>query len=562
MLSKLITIKNSNNTSFNFTIQVETDLSSPVGIDASVSLRIIDENDINIANSLSSYINTNNKNKTFSSYSGENSNISLLLYKKIYDEKTTSYILQYVPNNLNLNNDYFQCNEVINDIIYVSVISSFSTSQISNKVDFESSINYTLEFDFERLFPLMVSNGHLSGSDFYLYVNSVLVNTNKVYINFITEESESVDVDFSNNCNNVLYRLNNINKLSDIRYIIEYGNDFNYQFTPVKNIEGVTLQETKDNEKVVIQIDNKSLLEELFINQHLPEYTQFFDILTKETTTDRQDLLIELKKFLYTKSTLIHSSVKGTLEGIQNILNVFCTMYGNYVAVVEPDPSGYNFIYRVTSNLPQYYWTTIIKKIVHPLSWKDAFIYIETNSKLPNTNITGFSNYKSILRALIDGINDRPKSFLDVSHFLPYNTHSTFYELSSIGNFDTHYKFDFTPNIYNATLDYSNPTLLSELLHTDAVTATKNFDSNKNKYIIEICYTKFGYAHEYDFNITINTTTTPLMFADNNTDRCVKLEFDDVANLTTMEVSVKLTNNYIVVPIIGTVQKTFTIANI
>jgi hypothetical protein len=77
---------------------------------------------------------------------------------------------------------------------------------------------------------------------------------------------------------------------------------------------------------------------------------------------------------------------------MQKILELFASNIGNFIFDIQSSPYNTNFVYRITTNLPKYYWTNILRPIVHPCSWYDEYVYVDINSSLPNINVIPIQN--------------------------------------------------------------------------------------------------------------------------------------------------------------------------
>ena len=79
------------------------------------------------------------------------------------------------------------------------------------------------------------------------------------------------------------------------------------------------------------------------------------------------ETLNNIKVYLLKNSIRI-SAAKGVKEGIAKILELFSVNIGSFIFDIKSSPYNTNFVYRITTNLPKYYWTNILRPIVHPVS--------------------------------------------------------------------------------------------------------------------------------------------------------------------------------------------------
>jgi hypothetical protein len=399
------------------------------------------------------WIITNNKEKSINNYNGINEKLFISLFTKTYDTQTKKYILTQIAQDIrDPNYNKFQCNEIYNGNIHVSLVRGLSTG-LSNQTTFDYNTVYSLSIDFNKLFGWTNPNNIIS-------------------VDFATMK-ESQEITFPSAIINPIFKRKLLFK--DINYILDNPNDYNFQFNPLGN----SLE--------LIQENNQSLIESLFISQYLNGYEKFFKVLNEEA--QNQNMVLSIKKLLYNNSKLAHSSVQGVLKGIYNIFSLFCQAMGNYFVFVD---EGERFRYRITTNLPKYYWVNYIKDIVHPLSWKEEYIFIDSNNDLPYINLPQTNPYNEC------------ETYLDLNNYLFDDVVGNIFDITAIGDFETENKFNFNLSNYDVTVEYDNSELI-DLLDLDSnLKVDISFNNNLDDYEIDLEYLFSGIALEYKFQIYNN----------------------------------------------------------
>ena len=322
-------------------------------------------------------------------------------------------------------------------------------------------------------------------------------------------------------CVNGLYKLNNLDVLDDIRSCFLGEDLFSYSFTPVKKTpEGTYVKESDaDNNDVVLKIDIRKMLESLYIEQYLTEFKEYFRILDDELAanpTKSSQLLTETKIALLSRSNIINSFAKGTLKGIEVVLGLFCKNLGEYTFRVETSPLGNNFIYRITSDMPKVYWTSIIKEIVHPISWRDEYIQIDNGkSQLPTLSVelpitnkydayaTNTRDYQNRYKLHIESLKNIPLKHLDVDMDPEaiYYGDTRYYESSMIENMNSATSFNFKPNQYSVDLQYNNPELISILNEPEQFITQTEYDTALGTISLDMEFLLDGIATQYYFEV-------------------------------------------------------------
>ena len=176
---------------------------------------------------------------------------------------------------------------------------------------------------------------------------------------------------------NPLYRLNQLGQVLNFASVLANAStQYNYGFTSVA--DGITVSQ-----------DIKTKLLELYFTHYLNNYTEFQKYIDIHSTNP--EVLNNTKLYLLKNSIRI-SAAKGVKQGMQKILELFASNIGNFIFDIQSSPYNTNFVYRITTNLPKYYWTNILRPIVHPCSWYDEYVYVDINSSLPNINVIPIQN--------------------------------------------------------------------------------------------------------------------------------------------------------------------------
>jgi hypothetical protein len=215
---------------------------------------------------------------------------------------------------------------------------------------------------------------------------------------------------------NPLYRLNQLGHILNFASVL--ANDatqYNYGFTSV-------------TDDVIISQNIKQTLLELYFALYLNDYTEFLKYIDINSTDP--EILNNTKLYLLKNSIRI-SAAKGVKQGIQKILELFAVNIGNFTFDIQSSPYNTNFVYRITTNLPKYYWTNILRPIVHPCSWYDEYVYVDTNSTLPNINVIPIQNRNSYFR--IKQKNELKSDILSYTYF-NNNPSSIFYTVPGLIN--------------------------------------------------------------------------------------------------------------------------------
>lgn len=398
----------------------------------------------------------------------DDTSLGVLLFKKEinYTKKENGYTnywdLVQIPTNFNIPSTIgYHCNILTGNVVTVLLVESFTPVR-------ENPI--VRQFDIDSTYVIRVLFGKLGGD------NSI------VDIEFITKsKSDQLLSDYiiKNNLN-TLYKLDNILDIRNIDCISDATNTkFDYTFnSSISNI--------------VIPYKVSKITEDLLIKELLPDFITYFksleldieqNTITIEEQTQRYDQLRKVKYSFLNNAQIINSGVRGTIDGMQLILDIYINNLSNYYyANIEANTSSKNFVYRLTTSLPRHIWTSVIRPIVHPVSWFDDFIYVNISDSSSNVNLpvdnTIHSNKIYQASTQIDSL---PFSFLDFNNkFKGYSTRYNSFNLSSFGNLNTPYEYSFTDSTYRVQLYTSDMFKINDTLRVECELITIN-DSILNK---------------------------------------------------------------------------------
>lgn len=497
-----------------YRIEVFTDIYAPVDATGVVQIGVYDSNGSSILTDASKLV-TNNSGISSLLYGGINPDLAVTLSKQTYSPSLKEYVDTPLSQNIkDLTQPYFQCNTLDNGVLNIFAISILASMDdgTAGPASFDSNTTYTISIDFNALLGITPAD-----------------SSNVVTVDFITDNNgltQSVIKDFSKLCANTLFALNNLEFLDDIKNSFIEQNPFNYMFTPViKNESGQFTNVVDSNgNDVVIHVDMASTSQDLFVKQYLSEYKDYFDLMDTELKLNpraSKELLDQTKIALFARSNLLNSFVKGTLKGIEMIFGLFCKNIGEYTFRVENSPLNSRFIYRITSDLPKVYWTSVVKDIVHPISWMDEYIQIDNGaSQLPTTSasytdprtimydsyIVNTRDYDRKYRMMINGLRNKPKFYVDIDRREMYNGDTRFYELAMISDMTSHRKFGFKPNEYEVDLEYDNPDLKAELENPANFVYQNSIDQGDQYLMIDLEFLMHGIALQYQYRVITDTT--------------------------------------------------------
>jgi hypothetical protein len=267
--------------------------------------------------------------------------------------------------------------------------------------------------------------------------------------------------------NDIYFKTRNLDALIDVDKIVYEAStifDFQYEITEYdadektynKITDPARVAAGYENTNRIVQFQTSKTIEELFVKQYLPEYQRYMEDVNDPTLTildggESQDL----KDLLFKNITLMNY-FKGNKIQMNMLVSIFSGSLGYHYVSVDPDPY-YNFIYRVSTTLPQSYWLDSIKNITHPLGWDDFYVEIPydandwTQLKIIS-DATGFEEY------FIRNAKITPTSYIDVADYVDENgaifKYGSFTGNAMYEDMLDEATFPFKPSEYNATVDY------------------------------------------------------------------------------------------------------------
>jgi len=315
-------------------------------------------------------------------------------------------------------------------------------------------------------------------------------------INFKTFGSELTSNSYNTYSNNIIYTNNKMSDIGNVNSILDTST-LNYKFIPTTiNSDGIIVKQTDEfNEEIFLSVNTHQTILELYILQYLNEYSDFFKLIDEININNTTFSSKKIKRILLEYSKLMHSSIKGNVDGIYKLLDIFCNSTDYYLISVEENASK-NFIYRVTCTAPEEYWN-VIKTICHPLSWKCEYIQIDITSIIPNcfyTDIPFNLNSKGIATSYLDYYNNY-KYILNISILQLNNTSNRF----DMNKFNYKYNSYFVEQIFDVCQD---ETFLQQISNTDYLTINTVQDANCIKVIYS--YQENSLLDYYSFSIYYN----------------------------------------------------------
>ena len=519
-----------------YSINLNTDISNSVPIDAPILMGIYDPAGVSILTDAT--VNTHN-NTTINIYSSTNNvpndTLAITLCTKTHNVGTNRYDIVPVPQDIRLDAPYFQCNvldttDSNSGVLSISCVQNDlnNLNSVTTPTTFVPTSTYSIQIDFNILLGIIPA-----------------LPANIAYINFITDIAPidaGIIKQFSDMCNNMVFKLNNLDTMDNVRNCFSNNtNPLDYQFTPVTANENGFAEDASDanGNNVVLQFNITSMLQNLYIKQYLSEYTQYFDTLDMALQDNfsqaAADMLSETKISMLYKSNLLNSFAKCTLKGMNSILGLFCQNLGQYTFRVEESPENSNFIYRVTSDMPRVYWTSIVKDIIHPISWRDEYIEIDngrsnlatTSATVPAISVERYQDYGINLRDRTIRLNNMigatisiPTTYLDVLNNAPYSGDTRYYDAAMMGGMDSTNKFSFNPNTYDLTLNYVNNAALIAELDAAELNVELDMDAAHNVRIMNVEYMMTGVALEYHYVIKCDGVVSQKLRSFTPTYRC------------------------------------------
>lgn len=269
--------------------------------------------------------------------------------------------------------------------------------------------------------------------------------------------------------NDVYFKTRHLDSLIDIDEIVYKASDyfdFEYKVTEYNAEENEYVNVYDQNRADLgyedtdrrIQFKNSDTIEELFVKQYLPEYIRYMkDIndptLTILSTAEAKDL----KNLLFKNITLMNY-FKGNEIQMEFLISIFSSSLGYHYVSVDPDPYN-NFIYRVSTTLPERFWNEDIRKITHPLGWDDLYVEIPRDA-------TAWHQMKilegdELEQYLLTNGKQVPVTYLDYAEYLDSTTGEVNRWGSYTGNaieedLISEKAFPFKPTEYSADIEYDS----------------------------------------------------------------------------------------------------------
>lgn len=344
-------------------------------------------------------VETRNEDRNIQELQYINQDYSLLgtsLFKQnivTYNQKKTFEYLQIYPDILTYQSEsvFLNCKNKDGNISISLIKNPKDTIQYrAIRTFFDRNSTYKIILDLSKIF-----DGELSSNTFEL--------------NFITSENLYSSNNYNTYSNNIIFTNNKMSSIGDIETILNTST-LNYKFIPtIINEDNLIVKQTDEqNKELFLNNNTHQTILDLYILQYLEQYSDFFKLIDEININKPSFSSKHIKRVILEYSKLMNSSLKGNLDGIYKLLDIFCNCTEYYLLSVEENPSQ-NFVYRVTCTVPEEYWN-IIKNICHPLSWSCEYIQLNITSSIPNI----FNNYQQLNLCDID----KTKTYLD--HY--YNT--------------------------------------------------------------------------------------------------------------------------------------------
>ena len=108
------------------------------------------------------------------------------------------------------------------------------------------------------------------------------------------------------------------------------------------------------------------------------------------------------------------NALKGSKKLIEIVLEMYAKILGFQMISVIPD-GDHNFIYRVSTSVPEIFWQKNIRPIVHPMGWSD--IYSEIDSQLGEYQIEISRDRLNLFNIIRNQWKYHQPSWLDVEYY-------------------------------------------------------------------------------------------------------------------------------------------------
>jgi len=435
-------------------------------------------------------------------------------------------------------------NNIIDDIDFYDTYSSedFVNYVFLTLIDREALSN---EMDF---WSGQIDNG-LSKTAFILhFVNSatyqtsgyveleIPLDTKTCIFKIVGEVPVVQEEDLNQFFNDIYFKARNLDMLIDIDEIVhEVADVFDFEYKPTEfDPESKTYSKIPDQTKVdqglkdtdtVLKFENSKIIEELFIREYLPEYTKYLNDVNDPILSVIADAESDNLKEILFKNVVLMNYFKGNVTQIQFLVSIFGASIGYYYVSVDPDPYR-NFVYRVSTTLPEKFWHDDIKEITHPLGWDDFYIYVpdDLNSwhQMKIMTVEDFEeNWEYYAKT-------PPVSYLDIADFQTeegtVKRFGNFHQNAIYDDLSDFHEFPFKEQTYSALVEYNSTIKVSseEGLYHDLRTNFRTITENglddlviagekplfKYRYFgkfWELEFLKSGIAHEYIWKVHRNS---------------------------------------------------------
>ncbi len=236
-----------------------------------------------------------------------------------------------------------------------------------------------------------------------------------------------VNYEIVRNKNDIFYQINNYDKLFDVDHLNKIHSIIDYTLVPSyfdNDTKKYNSYIDEDGENISVELQNSVNLRNIYLNEFLYEYRNFFsDLFNKNLINSNYTFSEEeIKKInvFFLKNIDKFNKLKGSLKLIEFVLGIYARVLGYQLISVIADPSR-RFQYRVTTSIPTEFWKRNLKSLIHPCGWDD--IYNETG-KVYDLDIEIFKERLGLL----DFIRKSFKicdSYLEAEQnsYVPYRNH-------------------------------------------------------------------------------------------------------------------------------------------
>jgi hypothetical protein len=220
--------------------------------------------------------------------------------------------------------------------------------------------------------------------------------------------------------NNVYKKLNDLNNLLSIEYVVKNEDDYKIDFAPSNyNFDTKSYESAEES----IRIDNDATIIERLVYQYFNEYKTFYDIINTRATTTPTDLMydqdyIKELHLLFMDNIAKWYSLKGNTSTIELLFALYTRYFGEVTISIIEDPVQ-TFMYRVSSSLPRKIWESQVKPFVHPLSWVAVYNEITSDTRAVNWEII---NMKQLMRQrwILDSISHLDANYYSKRYYAHY----------------------------------------------------------------------------------------------------------------------------------------------